>query len=173
MERFWDCARECVPSPAPSLCLHSRPSQQSVLVLLRVLITHTHTHTPQYIYPTHILHPHTCPQRHFHSQACTPKCILIHTHLPTHIPPTPIHTEMHTWHIHPQVFTYIPCLIHFTPSKCPPVTSYKYDHRFIPWGSLTHKTPFYTDTAMHTQSHAWPSYTLQVIVWDSSHPPCI
>ena len=83
--------------------------------------THTHTHTPQYIYPTHILHPHTCPQRHFHSQACTPKCILIHTHLPTHIPPTPIHTEMHTRHIHPQVFTYIPCLIHFTPSKCPPV----------------------------------------------------
>ena len=136
--------------------------------------THTHTHTRPSTYTPHTYYTHTHAHRdifiarHVHASASW------YIHTCQHIyPPTPIHTEMHTWHIHPQVFTYIQCLIHFTPSKCSPVTSYKHGHRFIPWGPVTHKTPSYTDTAMHTQSHTWPSYTLQVIVWDSSHPPCI
>ena len=177
MERFWDCARECVLSPAPTLCLHSPSSQQCAGA--SVCTHHTHTHTPQYIYPhTYYTHTHahrdifiarhiypsaswyihTC--QHIYPPASRPR------YTPRCTPDTYIHSEVF-------MFTYIQCLIHITPSKCPPVTSYKHGHTFIPWGPFTHKTPSYTDTAMHTQSHTWPSYTLRVTVWDSSHPPCI
>lgn len=108
---------KCAGASACTQHTHTRPNTHTPLTYY----THTHAHRDifiaRHIHPSASLYIHTC--QHIYPPAPHPR------YTPRCTPDS---------YIHPQVFmfTYTQCLIYITPSKCPPVTSYKHGHRFIP-----------------------------------------